>query len=73
MRLSLADANRASIVLLAALLAGCSNTTPGSQALPLGGPDAIQSFARHHDGSRTPQCSSLMSPTMARTTFPLTA
>ena len=36
MRLSIATANRASIVLLAGLLAGCSNTSPGLQALPLG-------------------------------------
>ena len=36
MRLLLAAANRASIVLLAALLAGCSNPAPGSQALPPG-------------------------------------
>ena len=36
MRLSLTTANRAAIAVLAGLLAGCSNTSPGSQPLPLG-------------------------------------
>ncbi len=40
MRLPIASANRASIVLMAVLLASCSNTSPGSQALPLGSPGA---------------------------------
>ncbi len=49
MRLSLAAANRAAIAVLAALLAGCSNTTPGSQALPLGSSGA-QPVARERSG-----------------------
>ncbi|MGB6602461.1 MAG: beta-propeller fold lactonase family protein, partial [Candidatus Cybelea sp.] len=37
-------------MLLAGLLAGCANTTPGSQALPLSPSSAIQRFARHRGG-----------------------
>ena len=54
MRLLLAGGNRASIVLLAALLAGCSNTIPGSRALLPGTPDATKSShaARRRQGRR---------------------
>ena len=40
MRLRIATANRASIVLMAVLLASCYNTSPGLQVLPLGSPGA---------------------------------
>ncbi|MGB8907796.1 MAG: beta-propeller fold lactonase family protein, partial [Candidatus Cybelea sp.] len=50
MRLSLAAENRASIALLAVLFAGCSNTTPGSQTLPLSPSGATQPVA-HQRGS----------------------
>jgi 6-phosphogluconolactonase len=50
MRLSSAAANRASIVILAGLLAGCSNTSPGTQALPIGSPGAAQLVAGHRGG-----------------------
>ena len=50
MRLLLAGANRASAVLLAALLAGCSNTIPGSRALLPGTPDATKSATQHGGG-----------------------
>ena len=46
MRLSLTAANRASIVILAGLVAGCSSTSPGTQALPPGSPGATQPVAR---------------------------
>lgn len=38
------------IAVLAALLAGCSNTTPDSQVLPLGSPGVAQTFARERSG-----------------------
>ena len=47
MRLSIAAANRASVVLLAALLAGCSNTTPGPQALLPGVSGATKLATQH--------------------------
>ena len=50
MRLLLAAANRASIVLLAALLAGCSNPTPGSEALLPGTSGATKSATQHRSG-----------------------
>ena len=50
MRLSLAAANRAAIAVLAALIAGCSNTTPGPQALPLDSRGAVQSVERERSG-----------------------
>lgn len=50
MRLSLAAANRAAIPVLSALLAGCSNTTPGSQALPLGSAAVAQRVERERSG-----------------------
>jgi 6-phosphogluconolactonase len=51
MRLSIAAANRASIVLLAGMLAGCSNTSPDSRSLPLIASAAAQSGAEHSRGS----------------------
>jgi 6-phosphogluconolactonase len=51
MRLSIAAANRASIVLVAGMLAGCSNTLPGSQATPLMTSGATQPGADHSGGS----------------------
>ncbi len=50
MRLSIAAANRTAIAVLAALLAGCSNTTPGLQTLPLGSSGVAQSVARERSG-----------------------
>ena len=50
MRLSLAAANRSAIPVLAALIAGCSNTAPGSPALPLGSSGAAQPVERERSG-----------------------
>ena len=50
MRLSLAAANRAAIPVLAALIAGCSNTTSDSQALPLDSRGAVQPAERERSG-----------------------
>jgi DNA-binding beta-propeller fold protein YncE len=50
MRLSLAAANRAAVPVLAALIAGCSNTTSDSQALPLASRGAVQSVERERSG-----------------------
>ncbi|MGC2406036.1 MAG: beta-propeller fold lactonase family protein [Candidatus Cybelea sp.] len=46
MRLSSPVVNRASIVMLAGLLAGCSSTSPETQALPLGSSGATQHVVR---------------------------
>ena len=70
MRLSLAVANRAAIVLLSGALGGCSNTTPGPEALPLSPYGASQSFARHHRES-TAQSGSPTLRTLAPRMFPL--
>ncbi len=51
MRLSLAAPNRAAIVLLAGMLAGCSNISPGSQPLPLVSSGATKSVEAHSGGS----------------------
>ncbi|MGA8534083.1 MAG: beta-propeller fold lactonase family protein [Candidatus Tumulicola sp.] len=53
MRLSIAAANRAALVLLAAMLAGCSNTPPDSRALPVGSSGASRAIA--HPGGRVPE------------------
>jgi 6-phosphogluconolactonase len=50
MRLSLAAANRSAIPVLAALIAGCSRTTSGAQALPPASPYAIQPVERERSG-----------------------
>jgi 6-phosphogluconolactonase len=50
MRLPIAKANRASIVLTAVLLASCYHTSPGLQTLPLGSPGS-ESAARRPGGS----------------------
>jgi 6-phosphogluconolactonase len=50
MRLWIAAANRAPIALFAGLLAGCSNTLPDSQSLPLGPSSATGSVARDRAG-----------------------
>ena len=51
MRPSIAAANRASIVLLAGMLAGCSNISPDSQPVPLVSLGATESVAGHSGGS----------------------
>jgi 6-phosphogluconolactonase len=51
MRPPITAANRAAIVLLAGILAGCSSTSPQSQSLPLVSPGATRSVAGHAGSS----------------------